>query len=258
MDKDAALRVLRVVMGGRFLRVGREVSERTSRWVWALLARLPPAGELGHTEVGWIRDLGRRAVLLGRSLAEMAALREEIAEGGGDLGFNDGVDESDEDEALVQEYEGEDGVSSEGEGNKTEGSNDVAAAGASGSVDPSGESLPKKAAEDAPGGNEKGEALEEGEELEDDDIPMDIEDEGEVREETQDEDLEAAKARLLAQVGQAGAESSQGSIVGDGDDEATMRARMNMRATINMILTVAAEFYGQRDLLEFRDPFTAM
>ncbi|GAW26071.1 putative aspartyl-tRNA synthetase protein [Rosellinia necatrix] len=33
------------------------------------------------------------------------------------------------------------------------------------------------------------------------------------------------------------------------------RALVNERATLNMILTVAGEFYGQRDLLEFRDPF---
>lgn len=257
MDKDAALRVLRVVMGGRFLRVGRELSERTSRWVWALLARLPPAGELGYAEVGWIRDLGRRAVLLGRSLAEMAALREEIAEGGGDLGVNDGVDESEEDEEVAQEYVVEDAYS-EAEGNKTEGGGGVATAGAGGNADTKADPLPEKAAEDPSDGKEEGEALEEGEEPEDDDISMDIEDEGEVQEEAQNEDLEAAKARLLAQVGQAGAASSQGSAVGDGDDEATVRARMNMRATVNMILTVAGEFYGQRDLLEFRDPFTAM
>ncbi len=33
------------------------------------------------------------------------------------------------------------------------------------------------------------------------------------------------------------------------------RAAMNQRATLCMILTVAGEFYGQRDLLGFRDPF---
>jgi hypothetical protein len=30
---------------------------------------------------------------------------------------------------------------------------------------------------------------------------------------------------------------------------------VNRRATVNMILTVVGEFYGQRDLLAFRDPF---
>lgn len=249
MDKDAALRVLRVVMGGQFLRVGREVTERTSRWVWALLARLPPAGELGHTEVGWVRDLGRRAVLLGRSLAEMAALRDEIAGGGGDLGVNDGVDESEEDEGVVQEYEGED-IYSEGETNRT---GDEKGMDGEETADTKGGPSTDKNDEDAAGGKENGEALEEGEEPEDEDMPMDLEDEGEA----QDEDLEAAKHKLLAQLGEAGTASPQGSAADEGD-EATMRARMNMRATINVILTVAGEFYGQRDLLEFREPFTGM
>lgn len=253
MDRDAALRVLRVVMGGRFLRVGREVTERTSRWVWALLARLPPAGELGHTEVGWIRDLGRRAVLLGRSLAEMAALREEIAGGGGDLGVNDGVDESEEDEDLAQEYEGAD-IYSEGERNRTADEAAEGNPGLDGDADADGAPRSEENAEDAAGGEAEEQDLEEGEELEQDDIPMEIE----VEDDAQEEDLEAAKTRLLAQLGQAGTASSQGSVAGDEGEQATLRARMNMRATINVILTVAGEFYGQRDLLEFRDPFTGM
>ena len=36
------------------------------------------------------------------------------------------------------------------------------------------------------------------------------------------------------------------------------RAQVNLRATLNMILTVAGEFYGQRDLLEFRNPFSRL
>lgn len=39
------------------------------------------------------------------------------------------------------------------------------------------------------------------------------------------------------------------------EDSPEERAKANVRATLNMILTVAGEFYGQRDLLEFRDPF---
>lgn len=283
MDKDAVLRVLRVIMGGTFLRVGREVTERTSRWVWALLARLPPAGELGHTEVGWIRDLGKRAVLLGRSLAEMAALREEIAGGGGDLGVNDGVDESEEDEEVVQEFLGED-VYSEDEGVRTEGTSQAATGDEEGregtgntDTDTRGGTLDKSpedtAIEDAKeerkaAASERAntippkeepqaateEEIEDGE-VEEGDIPMDI-DEEDARG-NPGEDLEAAKDRLLARLGEAGG-SPEASAAEEDDDGATARARMNMRATINVILTVAGEFYGQRDLLEFRDPFTGM
>lgn len=283
MDRDAVLRVLRVVMGGTFLRVGREVTERTSRWVWALLARLPPAGELGHTEVGWVRDLGRRAVLLGRSLAEMAALREEIAGGGGDLGVNDGVDESEEDEEVVREFVGED-IYSEDEAVRTEGTSQAGQGDEEGEstgntgTDTGGSSL-RKGTEDTavketkgdgkaaanegadvsgvPGGKEPGAAtvedIEDGE-VEEGDVSMDI-DEEDTRE-NPEADLEAAKDRLLARLGETG--GSPEASAADEDEGATARARMNMRATINVILTVAGEFYGQRDLLEFRDPFTGM
>lgn len=285
MDKDAVLRVLRVVMGGTFLRVGREVTERTSRWVWALLARLPPAGELGHTEVGWVRDLGRRAVLLGRSLAEMAALREEIAGGGGDLGVNDGVDESEEDEEVVQEFSGED-IYSEDEGTGTEGTSqagrgyeegregtgntDTDTRGGSPRKGPEGTTIEEAKEDGEAAANEGADASgvppekgpeaatdedKEDGEVEEGDVPMDID--GDDARENPDEDLEAAKDRLLARLGEAGG-SPEASAAGEEDDGATARARMNMRATINVILTVAGEFYGQRDLLEFRDPFTGM
>ncbi|SPO00053.1 uncharacterized protein DNG_02905 [Cephalotrichum gorgonifer] len=258
MDKDAVLRILRVMMGGKFLRVGREVSERTSRWLWALLARLPPVGELAHTEVGWVRDLGRRAVLLGRSLAEMAALREEMAGGGGDLGINDGVDESDEDEDVAQEFEG-DGIYSEDDETRPEGTQQSdSAEGDGGETDQDGRVDVDGGADTKP---EDGEGEEGVEEEAEGDAPMDMDIEGEDdADDEPPEDLEAAKRRLLAQIGQIRDSSPQESVAGEEDDggEATMRARMNMRATINMILTVAGEFYGQRDLLEFRDPFTGI
>jgi hypothetical protein len=92
---------------------------------------------------------------------------------------------------------------------------------------------------------------------------MDLDDSGD-----DEDDLEAAKSRLLARLDRSGGDSEPGSPntpeeeedgehVQEDSDEA-LRARMNMRATINMILTVAGEFYGQRDLLEFRDPFAGM
>lgn len=275
MDKDAVIRVLRVVMGGRFLRVGREVSERTSRWLWALLARLPHVGELSHTEVAWVRDLGRRAVLLGRSIAEMAALREELAGGGGDLGLNDAVDESEEDEDVVQEFEGEDNYSedeSKTEGTEAPVKETPSGAAAEPSEMASPESEPKLATEKAGAEEEKEAEKEEGEadeqeegeasEGDDDDAPMDLDDSG-----AEEDDLEAAKSRLLARLDRSGGDSEPGSPntpdeedgehVQEDSDEA-LRARMNMRATVNMILTVAGEFYGQRDLLEFRDPFAGM
>ncbi|KAM3514816.1 hypothetical protein MY11210_001540 [Beauveria gryllotalpidicola] len=237
MSKDTVIRLLRLMLGGKFLRRGYPLPERTSRWIWALLARLPERGELNYSEIGWVRDLGRRAVLLGRSLSEMAALREELAEGG--LGVNDAVDaSSSDDEVVADELDGqeEDGAPN---GDEAEKMNDKPDQGA---------------------GKEDTEAAEEGE----DDVAMDLEsdsDEGEIREDKEeklsekDESLEAAKAAFLARL------EVQASDDEDDDeklDAVRERSRMNMRATLNMILTITGEFYGQRDLLEFREPFVGM
>jgi hypothetical protein len=239
MSKDSILRVLRVLLGGKFLRSGHTVDERTSRWLWALLARLPERGELNYAEVGWIRDLGRRAVLLGRSLAEMAALRDELADGG--LGVHEGVDGSSSDEDVVA---GDDPDIFEG------------------AVSPSANtgSVP-----DAPDPDEAPKLVpshEEGEIADDDeDVAMDIADDSSVEEgEAADDDdddeakLEERRRRLLEQLDASTAEDEQLRA----EEMARERARMNMRATLCMVLTVAGEFYGQRDLLEFREPFVGM
>lgn len=257
MSKDTILRILRVLLGGKFLRRGYTLPERTSRWLWALLARLPDKGELNYAEIGWVRDLGRRAVLLGRSLAEMAALREELAEGG--LGAHEAVDRSSSDEDVMvdaeeEEVEGavspgqdeDDTTSPEVEQDKAQPSNACTPA-------------PQPASPASKPDAEEGEIDDEEE-----DVAMDLASEseaedGEVASEPR-EDLEDAKARLLAQL-----DNSPASDDADADAEveaekeaAKQRSRANLRATLNMILTVAGEFYGQRDLLEFREPFVGM
>lgn len=265
MSKESVMRIIRVLLGGTFLRRGHTLSERTSHWLWGLLARLPDSGELNHAEIGWVRDLGRRAVLLGRSLAEMAALREELADGG--LGVNEGVDASSSDEDVIatdaEVVNG--GVASPHDGNDT----------------PEGEEASKKneVAIDVPGnlnsnnGGEIGDINEEEEAEEgevqggkrsDDehDVAMDIDsgsEEGEAAEDDaeQEEDLEAAKKRLLARMQDNGSDTGDDAD-SDPQEEARIRLRINMRTTLNMILTVAGEFYGQRDLLEFREPFVGM
>lgn len=219
MDKGAVLRVLRVLLGGRFLRVGEELAERTSRWVWALLARLPDRGELDHAETGYVRELGKRAALLMCGLREMALLREEVElEGhGGD----------EEDEAV---WVGEEGDEDEVEEQVTGEAVDAEYK----------EETPKHSTSNPAPPTTTTDDIEDGEIT--DSAPMDTDSEG--------EDLENARARLLASLDDTkGAKESQ--------EEAydPVRARLNTRATLNMILTVAGELYGQRDLLEFRDPF---
>ncbi|KUI63966.1 hypothetical protein VM1G_10741 [Cytospora mali] len=221
MDKDAVFRLLRVVLGGKFLRRGAELRERTSRWLWALLARLPDRGELDHMEVGYVRELGKRAALLMHSLREMAALRREVEGGGGGA---DGDDDDDDDGGGGGGLEGEEeDWDVEGEIVDDEGDNSTPA-------EKEDEATPVQASSDlAISSSTAPTSLPEAK----DEVDGQMED-GEV------DDKTAADRR---------------------EEEPAfnpVRARMNMRATLNMILTVAGEFYGQRDLLEFREPFEGL
>ncbi|KAF4122844.1 hypothetical protein GMORB2_7151 [Geosmithia morbida] len=238
MTKDSVLRVLRVILGGKFLRQGYGVEERTSRWLWALLARLPDRGSLNHAEVGWVRDLGRRAVLLGRSLAEMATLRDELDEGA--LGLDEAVNGSSgvvaDVEAEREKYTQMDHRDKEKEEEEEEE-----------------EEEPETQLDGKEEDQEEGEIDDDDD---DDDIAMEIASNSSVDKDDvphKEDDLEDARARLLAQLDQVNHDDR------DRQEEAARdRARINMRATLNMILTVAGEFYGQRDLLEFREPFVGM
>jgi hypothetical protein len=250
MSKDTTLRILRILLGGKFLRQGYTLPERTSRWIWALLARMPDKGELNYAEIGWIRDLGRRAVLLGRSLAEMAALREELAEGG--LGAHEAVDGSSSDEEVLadpEDLEVEGALSSgQDEDNPTPAESEQDAEKTPKVTEPTTKSPPRPDAE-------------EGEiDDEDEDVAMEIAtdseaEEGEVAAQEPKENLEAAKERLLAQIYNGATSEDEEDLE---KESAKQRLRANLRATLNMILTVAGEFYGQRDLLEFREPFVGM
>jgi hypothetical protein len=244
MEKEGVLRLLQVLLGGKFLRRGIELRERTSTWIWSLLARLPEAGELDGSEIAWVRDLGKRAVLLTRSLAEMAALREELATDGRDLGVNDAVDdESDDDEDVTVEMK----VDETGDTRVSPSSDYDKLPSPPSSVDPSSQA--KNDERDVEEGElEEGE-VDEGEiggagdgndNASDGSAPM------------SEDSLEDAKARLLSGV------DGIPSFDENERRNKALQARMNMRATLNMILTVAGEFYGQRDLLEFREPFPSV
>ncbi|KAI1091388.1 hypothetical protein F5B19DRAFT_458830 [Rostrohypoxylon terebratum] len=256
MHKDGVMRLLRIILGGKFLRKNHPLWERTSRWIWALLARLPERGELDYQEIGYIRELGKRAVLLMVSLAEMEVLKEHYDVGDSSvesLGDSDidgqGIDE----ELGPDEFDGWDDVEEE-------------------VVTVSANAVPQARETD-----EAGEAS---------DVEMQIDSDSEVEDgevseepptkaEESSADIETAKARLLHQLETTAEEDTAEPTASerettdlmdeafaalDADEEARkreerLRAQINERATLNMILTVAGEFYGQRDLLEFRDPF---
>ncbi|KAK4083338.1 v-snare [Purpureocillium lilacinum] len=256
MSKDSVIRVLRVLLGGRFLRLGYTLSERTSQWVWALLARLPEPWELDHTEIGWVRDLGRRAILLGRSLAEMAALRDDLEEG--QLGVHEMVDQSSSVELGTDAYVGY-GVDS------------ADSDAADGPRQKDKEMQETKQVEENDDDTKEVESEEEGQISDDDNgdaasVAMDLSsgsEDGEVAPSVQAPDdghaaLEAAKQAFLARLeGDATVDAPEDESE-EAQEAARLRLRINMRATLDMILTVAGEFYGQRDLLDFRQPFVGM
>ncbi|KAI6425351.1 hypothetical protein MCOR24_003138 [Pyricularia oryzae] len=254
MDRTAAFRLIRVILSDiRMLKRGHDITERTSAWLWALLAKLPDAGELDYTDVGVVRDLGKRAVLMMTSLAQMTALREQVELGqhdrhDEDAGSNDAAPFND---GEVEHYEGEEEMNGATRDNSGAITDDVGNAATNGD---DGAAVPDQSALDA--------------EAASDDEPMDLEDgevdEGEVPDDTSraddgSGDLEAIRARLLGDLEPpVNIEPEIEPSEHDDWEAAKLRSRMNMRMTLNMILTVAGEFYGQRDLLEFRDPFRGM
>ncbi|KAL2158372.1 hypothetical protein VTH06DRAFT_4420 [Thermothelomyces fergusii] len=253
LSRQSVLKLLRVILGGKFMRRGYELRERTSRWIWALLARLPDRGELDYAEVGWVRELGKRAVLMMMSIAQMEALKEEMD---GDPEGALEVDEDDEDDDDAGEGVVGDMVVDE------DGENGLAGP------------LPAESTESADVAADNGEEGDKGQDMDDGEVTDDNRPTTASNKDLE-ADIAAAKARLLARLEEcpqeqqdgeqptpAGSDESQHQRAGDGEDKAAVSGgadpQVNLRATLNMILTVAGEFYGQRDLLEFRDPFPAV
>jgi hypothetical protein len=243
MDRRNALKLLRVILGGKFIRRGYELRERTSRWIWALLARLPDRGEMDYAEIGWIRELGKRAVLMMVSMAHM-----EVLEGAVDDLQGEEVESDVEGEAFLEEVEVNNGDEVDVQVSPPDPGNSK--------TNPPTDAVPQPATSPGTDDGEVDMDLDDGEVSDASSGPRDIQ-----------ADIAAAKARLLARLEEPDtmdilAESNgKGQAATDNHKKAPSeedRARINARATLNMILTVAGEFYGQRDLLEFRDPFPAL
>ncbi|GAW16439.1 hypothetical protein ANO14919_058670 [Xylariales sp. No.14919] len=307
MHKDSVFRLLRILLAGKFLRKKTQLRERTSRWIWALLARLPDGGELDYMEVGWIRELGKRAVLLMVSLAELEVLREHYDVADSSPGEQDeyevGVDVDDcfeDDLSQDLHIDAANAPTPEDTGEYAEYNStpDTSITRNHTHEPPHSSTYPNHEASDTPLYSPK---LDDASDVEMQ-LDSDMED-GEVADEPLSPppsdpvtDIETAKARLLARLnhdtvedGEVEGDDISASVVPVTDCASTAqpntaeeqaaqtaaeyrmdeseedaeyeryqaldRAKVNERATLNMILTVAGEFYGQRDLLEFRDPF---
>lgn len=240
-DKSSVLRLLRLLSQGTLLKRGLGVEMSISRWTWSLLARLPERGELSSEEVGVVRELGKKAVLVGMGLKE----KEEWAEGIAQV--EKGFDEDQEDEERgVEVVNGEEIALDE---DVAEADQVVAEAlkpllhvstsSATDTLQTQTQSMKDEA-------NNTAEALQ------------------------NPDDLTEAKARILAQLATKdteaeinlepevpdvtttdSTESAPAHLELSKSDDADI-AKINTKATVDMIITVAGEVYGQRDLLEFR------
>ncbi|CAL3973391.1 unnamed protein product [Diplocarpon coronariae] len=246
-NKGSVLRVLRLLTQGTLLKRGLGVDITISRWVWSLLARLPDRGELSSEEIGVIRELGKKAILLSVGLRE----REEWDEGMKVV--EQGLEgEEEEDGEVVNgdeislEFEEDDVDFVANESSKNSRLMNA--------IDNTGH----LARDHSPAGlTMQQEAVLSTESLENPDH------------------LTEAKARILAQLNRPSStdavipEREEGElpvilepIIGPVQSEMSMTneepsaeavdPRLNTKATVDMIITIAGEVYGQRDLLEFR------
>jgi hypothetical protein len=290
MHKDSVFRLLRIILAGKFLRKRQELRERTSRWIWALLARLPNKGELDYQEVGWIRELGKRAVLMLVSLTELELLREHCDVAKSSPDEDEYEVDADVDECVEEDLDQDtplyvDGPSSlittEQQLYETK-QPEVSATNKDIGQPPSDTTDNDHASSSV--------VVDTKSSKDSSDVEMQLDSDTEDGEVTDDPlslpsprpesdptaDVEAAKERLLAQLDgdsttdyrvEADVAQEQGDYEATGAAESEEedgscqryeemdRGKSNERATLNMILTVAGEFYGQRDLLEFRNPF---
>jgi hypothetical protein len=230
MDKDTVLRLLTVLAGGSLLKRGSEVEIGVSRWAWSLLARLPERGELNSEEIGIIRELGKKAVLVGVGLKAEKSWEEGIKEF--EAGYNDGVDE------VPVPVENEEEIPLENDDIPNIDTEIQKDSGVSARI-----ISPIQPGKDAP--------------------EIEI---AATREQLEDEDFLAAKARMLNTLADEPLEINiEPEIITPKDqtpepdseaEDSDSSWRINTKATLDMIVTVAGEVYGQRDLLEFRDQWS--
>ena len=208
-------------------------------WAWGLLARCREAGQMGSEEIGILRDLGKRAVWLLRGLrAGTDYLARERAQEGdnSDVGSDNGNEDA--------EVDARDPPSRDRDHQRLERT--------TASVPPAENTLPSSEKAQIASSSVHG-----TERRPDDDDDGDI--------------LAAAKTNLLStfmpeppatttttttpsapahDAARAIANGHPAPETDDDDDQCEQTAKL--AATLDMIITIIGEFYGQRDLLEGR------
>jgi len=228
MDKGTVLRLLGLITQGSTLKRGSEIMVGISTWVWSLLARLPDRGELTSEEIGVVRELGKKALLVRMGLQKDQNVEKHIQEV--EAGYDSEVQEEDlvdyvnDEEIQLDEGEGEDVVS--------EGEVEPATA----TITTNNITTPNIPAPDTCNGTPP---------------PVDS---------TDLDSLAALKARLLERLhNQEHEVNLEAEILtqepaSNLEEESPPRtlSKWNTLATVDIIITIAGEVYGQRDLLEFR------
>ncbi|TVY60885.1 hypothetical protein LSUE1_G009262 [Lachnellula suecica] len=212
MDKGTVLRLLGLLSGGTLLKRGCAVEMGVSRWAWSLLARLPERGELTSEQIGVVRELGKKAVLVGMGLKEDAELNEGMDEVDPDYD-----DDEDDGEVLNVVNDAEIDLDLDEDSAAPDSSMlSIQTINAEGSFDSN---------------------------VPDSDNTLQPEDTDDLA-----EALTAAKARLLGNLDE---DVEEG--MAEKSEPVARTPKWNTKATVDMIITVAGEAYGQRDLLEFRN-----
>lgn len=245
MDKSTVLEALGSLTGGKLLKSGTDIKRTVSLWIWALLARLPERGELSSAEIGIVRELGKRAVLVGIGLGEENDWKEGMQQ------VEAGLDvEEDEDEGLYVANDDEIQLDTD---EYLDPDQDTAPQIGPQLPSDLNNTMADKISEkqnknDAPPSNHEqssSSVAQEGQVASD-----------ELQQDSDEEQFNAIKARILANLRSEPMELdvNQEPEIGVSEDQSEdiQALKSNTRATVDMIITVAGEMYGQRDLLEFR------
>ncbi|RDW77501.1 hypothetical protein BP6252_05554 [Coleophoma cylindrospora] len=234
IDKGTTFRLLGMLTKGSMLKRGRDVDECVSRWLWGLLARVPEQGQLSNIEVSTVRELGKKAVLVGVGFKEAQE-------------WGNGIDE------VEAEFDGEGPVEYEVDSEEGPSLDE-------GDPEYVDQSMTEEATETEPPAPAQsltkvqqespttlGSATRAEPESSD---SVQIPTEGQLAPDAESEDFAAAKARVLAGLLSHQDDAPEPEVV---TNRTGPSPSLNTRATLDMIITVAGELYGQRDLLEFRE-----
>lgn len=240
-DQQTVLKLIRSITC-HFLKRNHNIKLGVARWIWVLLGRLEEVGCLSSEEVSVVRDLGKRAVsvLVG-------------IEGGSDDDEQIRNAEDADGEIATRSAEGDLGVEADYAEEERAATTTIQTDKSGLEKEDGAVCLPNEVPSTGKLKNPSNEDVEEGKIS--DDIAPDRRSSAQDDEASPDnpaeapmyneEDFGAAKERLLARLPSATASA--------GPKEDEQFPSVNTTATLDMIITIVGEHYGQRDLLEFRE-----